>query len=155
MRKPADADAMHARRAPDAGGKVRLKTLRALDGRTIAAKRAAALAETFAAELGQLTPAQRVRVETAAALSAISEDAQTRRLAGDDSITLDDLVRAVSAARRAVRDLGIKSGNAEPAPVPLRDRLAAEAAVAEAADEPEDEQRPDDGEGHLTDEAAA
>jgi hypothetical protein len=49
----------------------------------------------------------RVRVETAAALSAILEDAQARRLAGDTSVTLNDIVRAISAARRAVRDLGI------------------------------------------------
>ncbi len=109
-RKAADTDAMHARRAPDASGKVRLKTLRALDGRTIAAKRAAALAETFAAELGELTPALRIRVETAAALSAIAEDCQTRRLTGDRSVSLDDLIRATSAARRAVRDLGFRPG---------------------------------------------
>ena len=88
-------------------GKLRLMTLDHLDARTAAARRAIALAEAFAAELGDLTPMQRIRVETAAALSAIAEDAQTRRLAGDASITLDDLVRAVSAARRAVRDLGI------------------------------------------------
>jgi hypothetical protein len=89
------------------GGKVRLKTLGDLDGRTHAARRAAALAEMFSAELGQLTPAQQIAVQNAAALAAIAEDAQARRLAGDPTISLDDLVRAVSAARRAVRDLGL------------------------------------------------
>jgi hypothetical protein len=103
-----EATTMRADAPPKAVGKVRLRTLAALDGRTTAAKRAAALAKTFAAELGgNLTPAQRIRVETAAALSAIAEDAQTRRLAGDPAIVLDDLVRAVSAARRAVKDLGL------------------------------------------------
>ncbi len=120
---------------------MRLKTLRALDGRTVAARRAAALAETFAAELGELTPAQRIRVETAAALTAIAEDAQTRRLGGDTSITLDDLVRATSAARRAVRDLGLDRKR-EPAGLTLGDLLRAdleeqrkEAARLEVADD--------------------
>jgi hypothetical protein len=104
-------------------GKVRLMTLDHLDRRTAAAERAIALAEAFAAELGDLTPMQRIRVETAAALSAIAEDAQTRRLAGDSSITLDDLVRAVSAARRAVRDLGIDDRKHEPPGPTLGDIL--------------------------------
>ena len=70
---------------------------------------AAALAEAFAVEIGgQITDSLRIRIETAATLSVIAEDAQTRRLAGDSSINLDDLVRAVSAARRALRDIGIK-----------------------------------------------
>jgi hypothetical protein len=107
-----DADAR-----PKPAGKVRLKTLRALDGRTVAARRAAALAEMFAVELGgQLTEAQLVAVQNAAALQAIAEDCQMRRLAGDTDVSLDDLVRAVSAARRAARDLGIINHKArEPA----------------------------------------
>jgi hypothetical protein len=88
--------------------KLRLRTLGHLDGRTTAARRAGALVATFEAELGgELTGAQRLAVHNAAALTAIAEDAQARRLAGDTSITLDDLVRATSAARRAVRDLGL------------------------------------------------
>jgi hypothetical protein len=89
-------------------GKVRLLTLSHLDGRTNAARRAAALAKTFAAEFGgKVTAAQLVRIECAAMLSAVAEDAGTRRLAGDPTITLDDLVRATSAARRSVRDLNL------------------------------------------------
>jgi hypothetical protein len=89
--------------------KARILTLGHLDRRTRAARRAAALAEAFAVEIGgQITDSLRIRVETAAALSVIAEDAQTRRLAGDPSVSLDDLVRAVSAARRALRDIGIK-----------------------------------------------
>jgi hypothetical protein len=128
---PAPMQARSAAALPlKAGGKTRLKTLAALDGRTVAARRAAALAETFAAEFGAgLTPAQRIRVETAAALTAIAEDAQTRRLAGDPMITLDDLVRAVSAARRAVRDLGLDRRRVPASPT-LSEYLAATAEPA-------------------------
>lgn len=87
--------------------KARLLTLRYLDRRTRASRRAALLADAFAAEIGgQITDSLRVRIETAASLSVIAEDAQTRRLAGDNSVSLDDLVRAASAARRALRDIG-------------------------------------------------
>jgi hypothetical protein len=93
----------------DQRSKARILTLGHLDRRTRASRRAATLAEAFAAEIGgQITDSLRIRIETAAALSVIAEDAQTRRLAGDSSINLDDLVRAVSAARRALRDIGIK-----------------------------------------------
>jgi hypothetical protein len=93
----------------DSPSKARILTLGHLDRRTRASRRAAALAEAFAAEIGgQITDSLRIRIETAAALSVIAEDSQTRRLAGDSSVSLDDLVRAVSAARRALRDIGIR-----------------------------------------------
>lgn len=93
----------------EAQPKARLLTLGHLDRRTRASRRAAALAEAFAAEIGgQISESLRIRIETAAALSVIAGDAQTRRLAGDSSVSLDDLVRAVSAARRALRDIGIR-----------------------------------------------
>jgi hypothetical protein len=105
----ADAVAIPPISSTDPEPKARLLTLGHLDRRTRASRRAAALAEGFAAEIGgQITDSLRIRIETAAALSVIAEDAQTRRLAGDSSISLDDLVRAVSAARRALRDIGIK-----------------------------------------------
>jgi len=133
----ADAAAMRARSAAapptKARGKTRLKTLSALDGRTTAAKRAAALAATFTSELGgKLTPAQTVRVEAAAALSAIAQDCQTRRLAGDVTVTLDDLVRATSAARRAVKDLGLPKTPPTSGPTTLASYLASR---SEADDE--------------------
>lgn len=127
---------------PKATGKTRLMTLVHLDGRTIAARRATALAKMFAAELGEVTPALRIRVETAAALTAIAEDCQTRRLAGDPAITLDDLVRAVSAARRAVRDLGIKGKSAVTVQETFADiaaRAQAEASKRRALELAEDE----------------
>jgi hypothetical protein len=105
----ADAVAIPPISSTDPEPKARLLTLGHLDRRTRASRRAAALAEGFAAEIGgQITDSLRIRIETAAALSVIAEDAQTRRLAGDSSISLDDLVRAASAARRALRDIGIK-----------------------------------------------
>lgn len=129
---------------------MRLLTLTALDGRTVAARRAAALTETFAAEFGaELTPAQRIRVETAAALSAIAEDAQTRRLAGDASITLDDLVRAVSAARRAVRDLGLDRKRPPSGPT-LSEYLA-----SRRAEQTEDSSADEESTGEAGDETTA
>lgn len=113
--------------APKAG-KTRLKTIAALDGRTVAARRAAALAATFAAELGgELSDVQRMAVQNAAALTAIAEDAQTRRLAGERNVSLDDVVRAASAARRAVRDLGLDAKRAAPATGPTFAEIAAQA----------------------------
>jgi hypothetical protein len=108
-------------------GKVRLRTLRSLDGRTKAARRAAELAQALAAELGpDISDVMRTRIESAAALTAIAEDCQSRRLAGDGSVTLDDLVRATSAARRAVRDLGLDKSRHKPAAAPTLAEIAAE-----------------------------
>jgi hypothetical protein len=86
-------------------------------------------AATFEAALGgPLTEPQRLAVANAAALSAIAEDAQARRLAGDD-VSLDDIVRYTSAARRAVRDLGLDNRKREPDPGPtLAEHLARRAA---------------------------
>lgn len=90
------------------GQKLRLKTLGHLDMRTRAGKRTTALAKTFAAELGgQLTSAQRLAVERAATLVAIAEDARIRRLAGDTSVSLQDIVRLDNNANRAMRALGL------------------------------------------------
>ena len=88
----ADAAAIPAISDTDPQPKARLLTLDHLDRRTRASRRAALLADAFAAEIGgQITDSLRIRIETAAALSVIAEDAQTRRLAGDSSISLDDL----------------------------------------------------------------
>jgi hypothetical protein len=145
----ADVSPMQARSAAvpplKTSGKMRLKTLAALDGRTVAARRAAALVAVFSAELGELTPAQQIAVQNAAALTAISEDAAMRRLSGDPGITLDDLVRATSAARRAVRDLGLDRKR-EPAPgetfAEIAARAQAEADKRRARELAEDEAEP-------------
>jgi hypothetical protein len=105
--------------------KLRLRTTSDLDMRTAAGKRAAELAATFTAALGgRLSPEQALAVSRAAALLALSEDATTRRLGGDLAVSLDDVVRLASAARRAVRDLGLHRKR-EPATPTLEDYLAA------------------------------
>jgi hypothetical protein len=73
-------------------------------------------------------------VEAAAMLAAIAEDAQARRLAGDPGVTINDVVRADGAARRAVRDLALPDERAEPPAKTLAEHLAEKRArAAEAA----------------------
>jgi hypothetical protein len=80
--------------SPVARRKAQLCTLSALDGRTVAARRARELAKGFEAELGgTVTVSRRFAIERAAALVALAEDAKARRLAGDAAITLEDVVR--------------------------------------------------------------
>jgi hypothetical protein len=121
--------------AADPRSKARILTLGHLDRRTRASRRAATLAEAFAAEIGgQITDSLRIRIETAAALSVIAEDAQTRRLAGESSISLDDLVRAVSAARRALRHIGIRpNAKREQLGPTLAEYIASKRSSSEAA----------------------
>jgi hypothetical protein len=72
--------------------------------------RARKLVATFAAELGgDLTTAMRIAVERAATLVVLAEDARARRLAGDTTISLDDLVRTDRVAAQAVRQLGLQN----------------------------------------------
>jgi hypothetical protein len=121
---------MHAEAAeilPRSQRKTRLKTrliaVRNLDGRTRAATRARKLAASFEAEIGRnITTAMHIAIERAAALTVIAEDARARRLAGDLSITLDDLVRTDRAAAAAVTALGLDREH-KPATVPLREKL--------------------------------
>jgi hypothetical protein len=108
--------------------KLKLRTTSDLDMRTAAGKRAAELAATFTVALGgRLSPEQTLAVSRAAALLALSEDATTRRLGGDMAISLDDVVRLTSAARRAERDLGLDRGR-QPATPTLEEYLASKGA---------------------------
>jgi hypothetical protein len=87
-----------------------------LDGRTRLARRAKQLVQAFSGELaGDLSPAKAMQIRRAAELAAIAEHARTRRMAGDATISLDDIVRLDSAARRAVRDLDLPAPGARPA----------------------------------------
>jgi hypothetical protein len=107
--------------------KTRLRTVGEIDGRSVSGKRARALAAMFEATLGgKLTDAQKLAISTASALTAIAEDASARRLQGDSTVNLDDLVRLVSAARRAVRDLGLDQRREPPEPS-LQDYLRSKA----------------------------
>jgi hypothetical protein len=119
-------------------GKVRFLTLEGLDGRTIAARRAAQLAKGFEAELGgTLSATQRLAVEQASALAAIAEDAQARRLAGDMTISLEDLVRATNAATRAVRALNIQPAAAPTPPASPAEYLASRGPPSDTEVHPE------------------
>jgi hypothetical protein len=91
---------------------------RRVDHRHPVARRARKIAASFAAQIGRdLSPAEHAAVLRAGELIAISEDARARRLSGDASVSLDDLVRVDSAARRALKDLGLKPpGAAKPGP---------------------------------------
>jgi hypothetical protein len=117
---------------PRSDRKTRLKTrliaVRNLDQRTRAATRARKLAAEFEAELGgNVTTAMHIAIERAAALTVVAEDARARRLAGDLSITLDDLVRTDRAAAAAVKALGLDKRR-EPTGPTLHEYFAARAA---------------------------
>ena len=101
--------------------KVRFVTAKHLDRRTIAARRAAAMAKEFEAELGgNLSVTQRAAIDRAATLAACAEDCRVRCLAGDPSVNLDDLVRLERLADLAVRRLGI--GRVRQSEAPSLDR---------------------------------
>jgi hypothetical protein len=91
---------------------LRLVGLNDLDGRTSATKRARALRAALTEELGgNVTVSQSAAIERAATMVALAEDLRTRRLAGDDTISLEDLTRVDASADRAMRRLGIKPKN--------------------------------------------
>jgi len=128
----AEVDRKSARGVYALPSKLRLVGLNDLDGRTSAARRAHALAAALTEELGgNPTTSQGAAIERAATLVALAEDVRSRRLAGDQSISLEDLVRVDAAADRAVRRLGIKPRTGPPQ-LSLRDQLIAEAEAREA-----------------------
>jgi hypothetical protein len=108
-----------------------LRTIDDLDQRTKGAKRVAELIDTFGAELTKagraLGPTEIASIRNAALLTALAEDAQARRLAGDFSVSLEDIVRTTNAARRAVKELGIKRAPTTPPPS-LREYVASRSA---------------------------
>src|SRR4051794_39049274 len=109
--------AMEAEREPVPRSKTRLLTLGHLDRRTRAARRAREIAADFAAEIGgTLSVAKRAAVEQAAVLTALAEDAASRRLGGAVDVSLEDTVRLARVAQLAVRRLGL-NGRREPQPV--------------------------------------
>jgi hypothetical protein len=92
-----------------AGGKLRFRTIAYLDGRTLAARKAAALAAAFELEIeGPITPTVRLAIDRAAQLQALAEDLRVRRLSGDVDVSLVDLTRVEGLAARAVASLGLK-----------------------------------------------
>jgi hypothetical protein len=100
------------RRARRYEPKRRVQMLSGLDQRSRAYKRIAALVSTWAAALGgKLTSGQRIALERAAGLVVLADDARTRRLAGDMTISLYDIARLDNSANRAVNALGLPNGH--------------------------------------------
>jgi hypothetical protein len=96
--------------------KARLLTLEALDGRTIASRRARDLAKQIETDLGgNLSAAQSELVTRAALLSAFCADQESRWLAGDDAVDLGAWLSAIDRQRRTFQALGLRR---VPKPVP-------------------------------------
>jgi hypothetical protein len=86
---------------------------------------------------GDLSAAQRVAMHRAATLIVLSQDAQVRRLAGDLTVSLEDIGRLDNSASRAMRTLGIDRER-KPAGPTLGEYLASRRS-AEPEEEPDDE----------------
>jgi hypothetical protein len=93
---------------PRKRGRTRLRTLSSIDGRSRGARRARALVETWSKMLGtDLSPHLSMLVTHAAASTVIAEDLKARALAGDQSITVEQVVKASNIMTRAIRALGL------------------------------------------------
>lgn len=106
---PVLAESRDATKRPP-GPKQRLKTLKDLDRRTVAAKAAYALRADIIADLGgssALSAMQRVLVDHVATLAATLGDMAAKYLAGEDT----DMIRyavLVNSQRRLLADLGLE-----------------------------------------------
>ena len=111
---PADGRPMEGRSVADSTpirprshsrlGRLKLKTVADLDGRTRAARRARTVAAELVKALGgpaAVSAAQRQACERAGMFTAIAEDLAARQLAGL-SVCLDEVLRAENTARRSV-----------------------------------------------------
>lgn len=120
------------------GGKMRLLTLAALDGRTTAAKRARDLIGAMEQDLGGgdlLSEGQKQLVQRAAVLGTFIESCEATWLAGDET-DLGEYLAAINAQRRVLATIGLDRRAKDVSPAPsLRDRLMREASqrAAEAA----------------------
>jgi len=89
---------------------VRLKTLAALDGRTLAAAKAQALVSGLESDLGgpeNVTVAERQIVQHAGVLGAVIEHQEALWLAGDE-IDEPALLAAVNCQRRLLETVGLQ-----------------------------------------------
>src|SRR5262249_15252903 len=83
--------------------RLKLHTIRHLDGRSIAARRAKAVVRELTQALGgTVSPMQLQAIECAAMHVVIAEDFAARRLAGEP-VSLDETLRAEGVARRSVQ----------------------------------------------------
>jgi len=98
-----NSPAIAAGSLPDSRRKLRLLTVGHLDGRSLASKRARAIAAELEQSFGgMVTRVQRQAIERAAMLVTLAEDLVARRLAGE-SILISDVLRAEGVAKRAVK----------------------------------------------------
>jgi hypothetical protein len=96
--------------ARKSGGKLKLVTLDALDGRTFAVKKAKKLVADISADLGgddQLTAGARELVQHAAILGSMIESAETEWLSGKP-VDIPNLLSSINAQRRTLLALGIE-----------------------------------------------
>ncbi|HEY1474029.1 MAG TPA: hypothetical protein VGF53_08100 [Pseudolabrys sp.] len=107
--------------------RVKLLTLDALDGRTVAARRAKALIEAIEADLGggaQLTEGARQLVQRAAVLGAYIEDFEARWIGGEP-FEATEYLSAINAQRRVLATIGLERRSRDVSPPTLAD-IAAE-----------------------------
>jgi hypothetical protein len=91
-------------------GKIRLRTLHDLDGRTVAAQKARALVEALEVDLGgadRLSTAKRALVTRAAVTAAIVENIETNALTGAE-IDTAAYVALVNNLRRLLTTIGLE-----------------------------------------------
>ena len=105
---------MHADAAPmeakSTTGKVRLLSLAALDGRTVAARRAKELIEAIESDLGgadHLSEGARQLVQRAAVLGTYVESCEAQWLAGEE-VDLTDYLAAINSQRRVLATIGLE-----------------------------------------------
>jgi hypothetical protein len=103
MEMQPNSPAIVAGSLPDRRRKLRLLTVGHLDGRSLASKRARAIAAELEQSFGgMVTRVQRQAIERAAMLVTLAEDLVARRLAGEP-ILVGDVLRAEGVAKRAIR----------------------------------------------------
>jgi hypothetical protein len=84
------------------------------------------MVEAFERALGvRYSPAMKPLVEAAACAAAIAADLQTRMIAGDAGVNINDVVRAVNTARLLRLDLDLPAEPDKPKPPSLAEYLAA------------------------------
>jgi hypothetical protein len=106
---------------PGRKGKTRLRTLDRIDQRTVSARRTRELIALWTEALGgDVSPVQAMAITHAAACVALCEDAQSRRLAGDTSITAETVVKFSNVAQRAIKQLALPSAGPRSAKTGLK-----------------------------------
>jgi hypothetical protein len=107
---------------------------RRIDGRGRTGRRRSAIARALEAELGaEATEGERFGIARAASLLCLAEECTAKRLAGDLTISIDEIIRLSGEARRALRDLGLRApGDDDPEPDPWATR----GAIVDPKDQP-------------------